>query len=229
MDLQGKNVLITGASRGIGQQIAIACAKEGCNLILHARKLENLKETISLVLKYETDIETVEAELSDIKEVEKMIQQVKEICDIDIIFNNAAIMTPWIDDIWSCPTSDWDKSFATNVTALVKICNSFIPEMIQRGFGRIINTTSGIENEPQLGAYSASKSAVDKYTKDIANKLKGTGVLANLLDPGWLKTDLGGPNADHEVESVIPGALVPAKLENDEACGQLFRAQDYNK
>ena len=227
MDIKGKNVLITGASRGIGQQIAIACAKEGCNLILHARKLENLKETIALVLKYETDIETVEAELSDIDQVEKMITDVKEVADIDILYNNAAIMTPWVDDVWSCPTKDWEVTFTTNVTSLVRLCNAFIPGMLERGYGRVINTSSGIENQPELAAYSASKAAVDKYTKDIASKLEGTGVLANMLDPGWLKTDLGGENADNEVDSVIPGALVPAKLEKDEMNGQFIRAQEY--
>ncbi len=229
MDIKGKNVLITGASRGIGQQIAIACAKEGCNLILHARKLENLKETITLVLKYETDIETVEAELSDMAQVEKMIEDVNEVADVDILYNNAAIMTPWVDDVWSCPTTDWELSFATNVYALVRLCNAFAPKMIENGYGRIINTTSGIAGTPQLAPYGASKSAVDKFTADIACKLEGTGVLANTLDPGWLRTDLGGPDADHDVTSVIPGALVPAKFENDGPSGTMVVAQEYAK
>jgi 3-oxoacyl-[acyl-carrier protein] reductase len=79
---------------------------------------------------------------------------------------------------------------------------------------------------PQLMAYAASKAALDKYVYDMAPHLKGTGVAMNLLDPGWLRTDLGGPDAPEPVESVLPGALVPVLLE-DAVNGELFSAQDY--
>jgi len=68
---------------------------------------------------------------------------------------------------------------------------------------------------------------VDKYSRDLAAELQGTNVLVNYLDPGWLKTDLGGPNAENEVETVLPGALVPALLEDHGPSGRLFAAQDY--
>jgi NAD(P)-dependent dehydrogenase (short-subunit alcohol dehydrogenase family) len=98
--------------------------------------------------------------------------------------------------------------------------------MVGRGWGRIINVTSGIADQPELIAYAVSKAAVDKFVYDTVGKLEGTGVLMNLLDPGWLRTDLGGPNAPNSVESVLPGALVPALI-NDGTAGKLFRAQDY--
>jgi len=98
--------------------------------------------------------------------------------------------------------------------------------MLARRFGRIVQVTSGIRNEPELMAYAASKAALDKFVRDTVVKLKGTGVTMNLLDPGWLRTDLGGPKAPNPVESVMPGALVPA-LVADEMQGQWFSAQDY--
>jgi NAD(P)-dependent dehydrogenase (short-subunit alcohol dehydrogenase family) len=101
--------------------------------------------------------------------------------------------------------------------------------MRARGWGRIVNLTSGIDKTPQLAAYGSSKWAIDKWTDDLAAALAGTGVIVSRLDPGWLKTDLGGPNADHEPESVLPGALVPALLPDGSPGGQFFRAQDYRE
>jgi NAD(P)-dependent dehydrogenase (short-subunit alcohol dehydrogenase family) len=102
--------------------------------------------------------------------------------------------------------------------------------MQARGFGRIINTTSGIKDTPSLDAYSISKAALDKYTRDLAVHLAGTGVLANLLDPGWCQTDLGGEHAWNNVTSVLPGALLPAmigKTGDEEPRGLWFSAQNF--
>jgi NAD(P)-dependent dehydrogenase (short-subunit alcohol dehydrogenase family) len=98
--------------------------------------------------------------------------------------------------------------------------------MVARGWGRVINVTSGIADQPELIAYAVSKAAVDKFVRDSAERLKADGVYMNLLDPGWLRTDLGGPNAPGSVESVLPGALVPALI-TEATVGELFRAQDW--
>jgi NAD(P)-dependent dehydrogenase (short-subunit alcohol dehydrogenase family) len=99
--------------------------------------------------------------------------------------------------------------------------------MIERGFGRVINTTSGIKNEPEQAGYSASKAALDKFTKDLGSKLECTDVLISLADPGWCRTDLGGPKAPNSVESAIPGILVGAFID-DKKSGRLFPAQDFS-
>ena len=74
--------------------------------------------------------------------------------------------------------------------------------------------------------YSVSKAALDRYVRDMAPTLKGTGVVMSLLDPGWLRTDLGSDRAPNDVTSVIPGALVPLLLPDDAESGSLFEAQE---
>jgi NAD(P)-dependent dehydrogenase (short-subunit alcohol dehydrogenase family) len=144
----------------------------------------------------------------------------------DAAYNNAAVMTPFCRDWLSVPPEDLRASFEVNLVALVRICHRLLPGMIARGWGRVVNVTSGIADQPELIAYAISKAAVDKFVRDSVCRLQGTGVLMNLLDPGWLRTDLGGPEAPGAVESVLPGALVPVLID-DGTTGQLFAAQDY--
>ena len=146
--------------------------------------------------------------------------------DVDIVLNNAGLQIAYRTDYFSTPVEDYDISFAVNTVAPAVICYHFMPKMIERGFGRIVNTTSGIALEPEQAGYSASKAALDKITIDLGHTVNGTDVCINLVDPGWCRTDLGGPKAPNSPESAIPGVIVGAFIE-DERSGRLFRAQEY--
>ncbi|MEI7578093.1 MAG: SDR family oxidoreductase [Armatimonadota bacterium] len=225
-NINGKWALVTGASRGIGRQVSLGLASHGCNIILHSR---DTSHTVALAKELEAaGVQTrqIAADLGDAGQVGEMVAELLKGPNIDIVYNNAALMTPYRSDWLSVPGEDLRVSFEVNVTALIRICHAFIPGMVERGWGRLINVTSGIADQPELIAYAVSKAAVDKFVLDSVGKLEGTGVLMNLLDPGWLRTDLGGPNAPNSVESVLPGALVPALID-DGTSGKLFRAQDY--
>jgi len=225
--LSGKWALVTGSSRGIGQQIALGLADHQCNLILHARKVGHLDKTVQLVAGHDVDVHCVAGDVGTSEGRQAILQGVDAASgQIDILYNNAAIMSPW-KEIWELTEEDWQQTFAVNLFGVVELCRLFVPSMVARNFGRIINLSSGIRDTPQLAPYSVSKAAIDKYTADLAAQLKGTNVLVNAVDPGWLKTDLGGPNADYEVETVLPGALVPALLDEGGECGKVFSAQDY--
>jgi NAD(P)-dependent dehydrogenase (short-subunit alcohol dehydrogenase family) len=216
--LENKWALVTGSSRGIGQQIALGLAQRKCNVIVHGRTKSHGAQTLQLLQPYGIKTYMVYGELSRTEDLQAIIQGVKT--------NNAAIQGNW-KPIWEFSEAEWLETFRVNVFAMITLCNAFAPEMKKRGFGRIINLTSGIKDIPQLVPYSVSKAAVDKYSCDLAAELRGTNVLVNYLDPGWLKTDLGGPNADNSVETVLPGALVPALLEDNGPTGQFFAAQNY--
>ena len=105
---------------------------------------------------------------------------------------------------------DYLKHYAVNTVAPIRICYRLIPPMIKRGFGRVINISSTIQKRPGEMAYACSKAALSKFVHDMAPGLEGTGVMMSLVCPGYVRSDMGGPNAPHRVESVIPGALLGA-------------------
>ncbi len=224
---KGKWALVTGASRGVGKQVAMALAKLGCHVALHSREASHTDAIAKEAKALGVQVIQVSGELSDQAQVDALLESaLKGAGRIDMVFNNAAVMTPWRQNPWETTADDFRKSFEVNVISLARICGKLAPPMLERKWGRIVNVTSGIMHTPELTAYAVSKAAVDKFVRDFVPTLKGTGVMMNLLDPGWLRTDLGGPNAPNTVESCIPGAIVPALLD-DGISGRFFRAQDY--
>lgn len=225
--LVGRWALVTGASRGIGQQVAQALAAEGCRLILHSRTLDATAALAARLRAQGSTVHQVAAELSDAAAVQRLAEDVGALCGtLDILYNNAALMTPYHADYLTVVPAEYELSFRVNTIAPILLSNHFLPGMLAQGWGRIVNVTSGIKDQPELMAYAASKAALDKLVYDMAPKLAGTGVTMNLLDPGWMRTDLGGPNAPGAVESVLPGALVPA-LATDGVSGRWVSAQDF--
>ncbi len=227
-DLTNKWALVTGASRGIGLRIARALADQGCKLILHSRKTEHTVDLLNELKFAGSEVHALAAELDSVDGVFSLIKGVNAITDhhLDILYNNAAVMTTY-QTVFGPTIEEYQTSFMVNSIAPAKLCDAFIPGMLKRDWGRIVNLTSGIANQPELMAYSCSKAALDRYVRDMVPTLLDTNVLMNLLDPGWLSTDLGGQFADHHPDSVIPGALVPVLLEKSAGSGMSYLAQDY--
>ena len=226
IDIREKWALVTGSSRGIGREIARGLAAKGCNLVLHSR-LRDHTASLAGDLGKAVKVAVVEAELSVEADVDRLIRETQEASGgIDVLYNNAAIMTPFRQDYAMVTSDDYRRSFEVNVIAPMRITHGLLPRMLERRFGRIVQVTSGIRDQPELMAYAASKAALDKFVRDTVIRLRDTGVTMNLLDPGWLRTDLGGPNAPNAVESVMPGALIPALVEND-VQATWFSAQEY--
>jgi NAD(P)-dependent dehydrogenase (short-subunit alcohol dehydrogenase family) len=225
--LKNRWALVTGSARGIGQQIALGLAQCSCNVIIHGRKKENAEKTLAMLKDYNVKVGIVEGELDNTEEIKKICNDAERIAGhIDILYNNAAVMSR-SQKIWTIPVEEWKKIFDINFFAIIEICSFFIPKMLEKGYGRVTNVTSGIQNQPDLAPYSVSKAAIDKYTLDIAAELKGTNVLISYIDPGWLRTDLGSQRAPYPVETVLPGIIVPALLEDFGPNGERFYAQDY--
>ena len=193
LNVKGKWALITGAARGIGYGAAKFMAERGCNLILHGRTAEHCEKVLGEVKAHGVEAYAFGAELSDLKQVEKLLADIDALGKpVDIVLNNAGVQVAYRTEYLKTPAEDYEKSFLINTIAPMMITYHFLPKMQERGFGRIVNTTSGIRLEPEQAGYSASKAALDKVTMDLASKYDGTDVCINITDPGWCRTDLGG-------------------------------------
>ena len=225
--VKGKWALITGAARGIGYLTAKFMAEQGCNLILHSRSLDHTEKILAEVRALGVSAHAVAAALDDPDAVRKMLQEIDTLgVQVDIVLNNAGIQIAYRTDYLNTPVEDYETSFRVNTIAPAMICYHFLPGMIARGTGRILNTTSGLALDVCQAGYSASKAALNKITVDLGSKVNGTDVLINLTDPGWCRTDLGGQQAPNAPESAIPGIVVGVFV-NDGKSGRNLGAQAF--
>lgn len=225
--VKGKWALITGAARGIGYLTAKFMAEQGCNLILHSRSLNHTEKVLAEVRALGVSAHAVAAALDDPDAVRKMLKEIDALgVQVDIVLNNAGIQIAYRTDYLNTPVEDYEISFRVNTIAPAMICYHFLPGMIARGTGRILNTTSGIALDVCQAGYSASKAALNKITVDLGSKVNGTDVLINLTDPGWCRTDLGGQQAPNAPESAIPGIVVGVFV-NDGKSGRNLGAQAF--
>ena len=229
IDVKNKYVLITGGSRGVGRLIAHEMAKLGANIIIQARIQENADTVLKELYTINSNITAISygCHLENEFEIDDMLKKIDSLgVNVDIVFNNAGMLSQYFEDYTTNTMEDFHKAMAVNFFAPVKIAYHFLGRMINRGFGRIQFTVSGIVNQPEYAAYSCAKAALKKYVKDYANKLTGTDVIMNVLDPGSLKTGFNNNTGLNPVESVIPGALVGALID-DKISGRWFYAQEF--
>jgi NAD(P)-dependent dehydrogenase (short-subunit alcohol dehydrogenase family) len=224
VDVKGKWALVTGGARGIGALVVEFMAKRGANIIVQSRSLEHNKKIIDKLGSTGVEFRSVACNLNNPDEVFAMLSEIDSFgVDVDFVFNNAAVQIAYRTNPFDTTVADFVDSFYINTIAPAFICYHFLPKMQKRGFGRIINTTSGIDKEPEQAGYSASKAALDKFTRDLGTLTEGTDIIISLTDPGWCRTDLGGQGAPNAPESAIPGVVVGAFV-NDGKNGRLFPA-----
>lgn len=227
ISMAGRWTLITGAAQGIGKQLALAMARLGSNLVLHARQTDHLSETKSACEAEGVKTVCIAAELSLQTELDHLLDTLKKLeFPIDVLFNNAGISPLSGGGRSTFSANTFHATYAVNTLAPIQLSLALIPGMIQRKFGRIINITSSIHGRPEEMAYACSKAALDKFVYDLQPELDGTGVMLSLADPGWLQTNMGGPYAKHPVEHAIPGLLLGALIDGNVGA-RYFCAQDY--
>lgn len=192
VDLDAKNVLVTGASSGIGRACAEAFAARGCRLLLAARRKDRLDELAStLRARHEVEVLTTSLDVRDSGAVESWVGGLTgEWRGIDILVNNAGL-SRGIEPLHEGDISDWEEMIDTNLKGLLYVTRAVLPGMVDRGHGHVINIGSiaGHEVYPGGNVYCATKHAVTALNRGLAIDTLGTGVRVSSVDPGIVETE----------------------------------------
>src|SRR5256885_4677538 len=208
--LSGKTALITGASRGLGQAMAIALAEAGARLALVARDLDKLNETATAVRSLGGEAAIFQADVTDEAQVLKLEKEITaKAGKIQILINNAGINIR--KSLTDFTLAEWRQVMDTNLTSVFLMCRAFVPQMKGQGYGRILNLTSIMSHVSIAGrsAYSASKTGLLGLTRALALELAPEKITVNGISPGPFATEMNtilmsNPKLNEEFLSKIP-------------------------
>lgn len=189
-DLSGKTALVTGASRGIGQAIAIGLAQAGADIVAVASRAENAAETAAQVEALGRKALTVGCDQSSPSAIKAAADKAYELTGaVDILVNNAGTIRRSPARDYS--DEDWSAVIDTNLTGVFQFCRAIGGKMIDQGHGKIVNIASllSFQGGITVPAYAASKGGVAQLTKALANEWAGLGVQINAIAPGYIATD----------------------------------------
>jgi len=210
MDLKGKTALITGANRGLGLAMSEKLAEAGATVIMASRDLKKGEEAAKTLKNKGFNVVAMQCDVEKLEDIENLHKEAsKQFDKIDILINNAGINTEGGDiKIENIDLALFEKIMNINLRGSLAMCKHFISLVKKSDSGRIINFSSGLgELTPgRMGpfpSYSISKTAVNMLTKFLAAELKDANVIVASVDPGWVKTDMGGPDAMLEISEGI--------------------------
>jgi 3-oxoacyl-[acyl-carrier protein] reductase len=192
MDLQlsGKPALVTGSSKGIGEAIAMALAREGANVVVHGRDRAQAERIVGVIVAAGGQAHAVLGDLTQDHAVERLVAEAQDrVGPIAILVNNAGGSGPKND--WATTTArEWASTYDRNVLAAVRVSTRVLPGMRQAGWGRLINVSSGAATMPPATGpdYSAAKAAMNALTASMAKAVAAEGVTVNAISPGTIKS-----------------------------------------
>jgi len=191
-DLSGRKAFVTGASRGIGQAIAVAFADAGADVALVARSADGLAETAEGVTAAGREAHVIPADVTSQEEVAAAARSaIDKLGYVDIVVNNAGgsnFMVGFAD----LRLAGWDKLLRLNLSSAVYVCHAFAGHLLERARGSVINVASvaGVASAPLMSPYGAAKAGLISLSKSLAVEWAGSGVRVNALCPGWTATAL---------------------------------------
>jgi NAD(P)-dependent dehydrogenase (short-subunit alcohol dehydrogenase family) len=232
--LRGKVVMITGASRGLGRALALACAREGANLVISSRSEDSLGTVAGEAEEMGAEVLAIPADVSVRSDVERLVDESgRHFGRVDVLVNNAGLLGPRVP-IEEYPEDEWRRVLDANLTAPFLLSKVIIPHLPEGG--SIVNVTSGVsvEGRAEWGAYSVSKFGMEGLTQILAAELKDRGIRVNSVDPGGMRTEMRAaayPDEDPTTritpEENTAVFLYLASDESREVTGERFKAQEF--
>jgi 3-oxoacyl-[acyl-carrier protein] reductase len=189
MKFQGKTIVITGASSGIGKAIAARCVAEGARVVAVSDRSAELEQTVA-ELASQGEIHPVTCDVSDPGQVKALAARVAALGGAHILMNNAGV---WNErDFLEIEYENWQRILSVNLTGPFLCSQAFVPQMIAHGGGAIVNTasTNGLVAEPRLAHYNSSKGGLVTLTRSMAIDLAPHGIRVNAVAPGVIYTPL---------------------------------------
>jgi|DewCreStandDraft_2_1066082.scaffolds.fasta_scaffold00165_14 NAD(P)-dependent dehydrogenase (short-subunit alcohol dehydrogenase family) len=186
MLLKDKVAVVTGAGRGIGRAIALAFAREGADLVLAARSVDKLNEVAGEITGMGRQALVVPTDVSSEESVANLRDRTLEhFGRVDILVNNSGVGGPSAP-LWEISPADWDETFAVNVRGVYLCCRAFLPAMVARRSGVIVNIGSMTGKRPLVNRtpYAASKLALVGLTRTLAWEVGPYGIRVNVISPG---------------------------------------------
>ena len=207
VNFEGKNCFISGASGGLGQEIAKELANQKCNLFLTGRnekKLIELKEHIKNSINHTLEIQYQEGDLNNLEDLKKIIFSAKKSFKVfDILVNSAGIFLS--KSIQNSSLEEFEKIFNVNIRAPFIFCKEFSEEMLKNKWGRIVNigSSSSYSGFKNGSIYCASKHAILGLSKTLQNELKSENVRTFCISPGSIKTEMGKMTKEQNFETFL--------------------------
>jgi NAD(P)-dependent dehydrogenase (short-subunit alcohol dehydrogenase family) len=220
--------LVTGANRGLGLEIARQLLARGLRVVLTGRDETATHRALEALGRAGKNALAVRLDVTNPASITAARRTAEEqFGPVDVVVNNAAVLLHENDDLLSIPRDAFRATFDTNVFGAIEVCRVFVPPMAERSYGRVVNVSSGVGQFASLStyapAYSISKAALNAFTRVLAATYEGQGVLVNAVDPGWVRTDMGGKSAPRSVEQGAETAVWLATLPENGPTGGFFR------
>ena len=213
--LKGKNVIVTGATRGIGREIALTLAQNGANIAMNYRNLNSeVEDLINEIKSFGVDALAIKCDVSITEEVDNFVKEVKSHYNtIDVLVNNAGITKDGL--IIRMKEEDFDNVLDVNLKGTFNTTKSVSSIMVRQKYGKIINISSvvGIAGNAGQCNYAASKAGVIGFSKSVARELASRNINVNVVAPGYINTDMTKNLPDKVKEEIIKS--IPMKKIGD--------------
>lgn len=229
---QTRVALVTGANRGIGLEIARQLARLGFLVALGSRDSAKGRQAADVLVSEGLELPVIQLDTSDPASCHKAVDEVVTMLGrLDVLVNNAGV---FLETKANGEASALDvrpqtveQTLRTNTLGPLVLIQAAVPVMQRQGYGRIVNLSSGLGQLSDMGknfvAYRLSKTALNAVTRTVAAELADSAIKINAMCPGWVRTDMGGPDASRSTEQAAETAVWLATLDDDGPTGGFFR------